>query len=592
MILISVDTLRQDHLGCYGYGRDTSPNLDRFAREDAVVFESACAQAPYTLTSHMSMLTGLYPEAHGVLNPVADDDSGRTSRLPDGVTTLAEALHEAGFVTEAFTDGIFLNRKYGFDQGFDRYRDKRNPLPEENGFRKYRKALHAWIRAHGDRDFFLFIHTYDTHAPYVPPPSYRSKFRGAPPARDLPSGSLEYGALLGCHSLLDLDQYVNLQDVVDVYDGCIAFVDHEIGRLFALLREMGLWEDALIVFTSDHGESFMENGLMIGHGLCATNEETRVPLLIKFPGSPYGGRRVDHVVESVDIMPTVLSCLGISVPPDVQGQDLLEGLEAGHWQKSYAYGTSPESGRNHYLVRNGIKFIEGVNDPTGNLIRVQLLPMNPPNAPCPGEPYYEMHGTAYFYDFEHDPLGLAELFYRGDRAYDLHASRYEYRAERISDEKVLLNFKKAARALAAESLRIKKKYAGETSQGAPLSEEEMKQLAELGYGGVLASSGLGPRGGAESADAPLALKQDPLLTDRSLLNRGDEVLWIYHRMFRKKKVRVGPRVYLRRIAKARSLYLEFRQKHPDKTAWVEWRLKTLDQAEAFVKERFEKGDAR
>jgi arylsulfatase A-like enzyme len=376
VVLISLDTLRADHLGFEGYRRDTSPNLDAFARDEAVAFVTAYAQSTYTLPSHMSIMTGLYPEAHGVLTSQTTTENGtrRVPRLSSGIATLAEILATDGFATTAFTDGLMVDGRYGFDRGFDDYRDLNNDELERNGFRKFRDAVRAWISEHSSHDFFLFLHTYDTHSPYVAPEPFRSRFTGKPPGRERPSGSLVHASMLRVHGAMRLHQYPTLQHLIDAYDGGIAYVDHEVGALFAHLKREGLWDQSLIIITSDHGELFLENNLMIGHGLGAYNEEVRIPLLIKFPGSKFAGRRVDHVVESIDLLPTILAALGLRVPEYVQGQNLLAGIERDEWSKRHAFGVSPNSGYNHYLLKDGFKFIGAVEDPYGHRIRGHFEP--------------------------------------------------------------------------------------------------------------------------------------------------------------------------------------------------------------------------
>lgn len=582
VVFISLDTLRQDHLGCCGYNRDTSPNLDRFAEEEAVLFESVHAQAPYTLTSHMSMLTGLYPEAHGILNPTLPDGSGRTARLSGKVTTLAEAFKTNGFKTAAFTDGIFLVKRYGFEQGFDEFYDQRRPDPEPNGFRRFGAAVHEWILKNRESDFFLFIHTFDTHAPYDAPEPFRSMFKDAPSAREIPFASLQHCSLLGCHGLMKLHEYEDLKEVVDVYDGCIAYADQEVGGIFELLEDEGLWKDALILVTSDHGETFMESGLMIGHGLSPTNEETLVPLLIKLPESRHGGRRVGNVVETVDIMPTLLSALDLPVSADVQGQNLLEGLEHDRWEKDYAYGTSPHTGCNHYFLRGGIKFIEAVHDPERRMIKMKVLPKTPATCEKPREPYYATKAATYYYDFGKDPLGVNELFLRGDRAYDLRSSKSEWKARKIADEELLIEYKEAAFAVAARAEELGKKYISEEEHGDVMSEEEMKELSSLGYGGVIAADRMGAGTDEVSGRAPLALKADPPLIDRMLLNRGDEFVWAFKRFIMKADRKTRPEELMEGLEKARSDYGAFMAANPEKLAWVEWRLRFLDMASEML----------
>jgi arylsulfatase A-like enzyme len=581
IILISLDTLRQDHLGCYGYGRDTSPHIDRFASEAAVLFEAAYAQAPYTLPSHMSMLTGLYPEAHGILLPDPTKEGGR-NRLAEGVKTLAEVLKEKGYKTTAFTDGLLVDGRFGFDQGFDDYRDERKTRHEENGFRRYGEALQQWIKNNAAHDFFLFIHTYDTHAPYVPPEPFRSRFLSQPAARTLPQASLLYCSLLGVHNAFRIEEYQSLQEVVDRYDGSIAFVDDQLGKLFGLLKKLGLWEKALIVVTSDHGESFMENRLMMGHGLCVGNEEILVPLLIKLPGSLHRGRRVTRVVESVDIMPTILAAMDLSVPEDVQGQDLLQGLNHDRWKKDYAYGSSPNTGGSHYLVHKNIKFIGAVEDRGGELLQRLIMPTAPPESEKPKVPYKVSEKKKYFYDFKKDPLGVSELFYRGDRAYDMIKAKHEWKAEPIRDKAILKRYKEAAQTLAAQSILLGKKYEGESGEGTPLSLRQREQLKALGYTGLLAES---PKedGPSKIGDPSPFLKDDPPLVDRSLLHQGDAILWAFNRTVKKKGQEINPEKFAPLFREARACYERFAETHPDKEHWVSWRMKYLDLAALFLK---------
>ena len=582
VIFISLDTLRQDHLGCYGYSRDTTPRIDAFAREDAVRFDTAVSQAPYTLTSHMSMLTGLYPEAHDVLEPWDPDGTGEATRLRDAIPTLAEAFAGAGFRTAAFTDGIFLVERHGFDQGFERFDAERRPEPGPNGFQRMGGEVRTYIREHRDEDFFLFIHTFDTHLPYAVPEPFRSRFKGGKPARDLPEASLQHCSLLGCHSLMKLNRYKTLQEVVDEYDGCIAYVDHEVGRILDLLKAEGLWEEALVVITSDHGESFMENGLMIGHGLSPTREEVRVPLLIKFPGSVHGGRSVDHVVESVDIMPTLLAAAGIPEPARLQGQDLLAGVDRGQWEKDHGFGTSPYTGGNHYLLKNGIKFIGAVTDPDRRFIKAHLLPRMPVTLKRPEEPYFSVNGNLYFYDFETDPLGVEETFLRGDRAYDLARGGYEWRTEPVRDSVTLLGMKEAAHDLAERSRRLGNRFGRASGEATALSDDELEGLESLGYGGAVTSDRLVGNRSREN-ETPV-LEPDPARTDRTLLIRGDRFAWAFKRAMMRRGGGRARKTLDRMLDEARADYAAFEKAHPDHRAWVDWRIRYLDMASRILVE--------
>jgi arylsulfatase A-like enzyme len=584
VVLISLDTLRADHLGLDGYERDTSPNLDSFARDDAVIFEAAFAQSTYTLPSHMSIMTGLYPEAHGVLTPLttAPDGTQRRPRLSKAIATLAETLADDGFATTAFTDGLMMDGRYGFDRGFDEYRDLNHDEGERNGFRKFRDDVHAWVSEHSSRDFFLFLHTYDTHSPYIAPEPFRSRFSGTPTGRQRPSGSLLHANMFRIHAAMHLHQYPTLQDLIDIYDGGIAFVDHEVGRLFEHLKREGLWEQALIIVTSDHGELFLENNLLIGHGLGSYNEEIRIPLLIKFPGSKFAGRRIDHVVESIDVLPTILTALGLRVPDYVQGQDLLAGIERGEWSKRHAFGVSPNSGYNHYLLQDGYKFIGAVEDPYGNLVRGHFEPkvvdemIPPPVAgfePDRGRDYWQ---KKLYFSRSLDPTGLGEAFHRGDRIYDLREARFEWQSPELDDHERTADYHARVDRLVAESAELGRRLAAHSEAGHEFGEEDIARLRELGYVGL-----------ADGADAPLAGDTDDatpeLLTgapliDRSLLHRGDRHLW---EILRRKKIAPDatlPSAFRSSIAAARADYAAFLAQHPDLEMWVYWRIAMLDEA--------------
>ncbi len=322
VILISLDTLRADHLSVYGYERDTCPNLERLVAEDAVVFERAFSQAPWTLPSHMSIFTGLYPLAHGVIDA--------EKRLSPEISTLTELLRSSGCATTAFTDGGYMAGKYGFEDGFEEYRDDSfMPQGTEPGFAKVLPFVDQWLREKLASGTFLFLHTYDLHTPYRIGEPWRSAFRPESAASPQERAQIEYLASLGKCDSYELERYQGMHEFVATYDGMILWVDHVLGRLFAILRELGIYDDTLIVITSDHGESFLEEGVYVGHGAYLNDAETHIPLIIKFPGGRFGGQRCRALVESIDILPTILSALRVPAPPGliVQGVDLIPLLE-------------------------------------------------------------------------------------------------------------------------------------------------------------------------------------------------------------------------------------------------------------------------
>ncbi|HEX3035185.1 MAG TPA: sulfatase, partial [Thermodesulfobacteriota bacterium] len=239
VILISIDTLRADHLSCYGYSRNTSPNIDRFAK-DSVLFKNTIAQAPWTLPSHMSLFTSLYPSSHGVIL--------KDRRLDNKHLTIAEILQNAGYETVAFTDDGYLSRKFGY-QGFDDFDDTSYYFHGSGGVETiYKKAVN-WLRDSHPKPFFLFLHTYEVHAPFDPPPDYDiysdKNYKGIV---EVFGKSNDYYERIKPQMTLKDYHYV-----IDKYDGGIYYTDHFLGKLFKELKDLGLYDKSIIVITSDHG---------------------------------------------------------------------------------------------------------------------------------------------------------------------------------------------------------------------------------------------------------------------------------------------------------------------------------------------------
>lgn len=307
VVLVSIDTLRADHLGCYGYAPPTSPAIDVFSAS-AVTFTQAIAQAPSTLHSHASMLTSLLPQHHRA-------SWGARTPLPAEALTLAEVLHAAGYATAAFTGGGQMDRLFGLDQGFDSY-----DQPDSATFAATVEAATPWLRRHAAERFFLFLHSYEPHHPY------------RPQARFLEAVGDDYGGSLPDAISLDLLRQINsgqvtideadLQHIVAAYDAEIRSVDEGFGALVQTLRDLELWERTMVIFTSDHGEEFGERDKVGWHSHSLYDELLRVPLLIKFPRDTFMGTRVDRQVRSLDIPPTVLGTLGIRAPSQFAGIDL------------------------------------------------------------------------------------------------------------------------------------------------------------------------------------------------------------------------------------------------------------------------------
>jgi arylsulfatase A-like enzyme len=296
VLLVSLDTLRARSLSAYGCERATTPSLDTLMAAQGALFENASTPAPHTLPSHMSLFSGLYPHTHGVRNYMR--------KLHAKYRTLTEVLRAAGYATAAFTENGFLIAQAGFRRGFAVYHENKSPnLHRPLGqigdtFGRGR----AWLRWQGNRPFFLFLHTYEVHFPYVPPADYRSYFGRA--------GSLPPGP--------ERDRLL--------YEQEIRYTDDHVRALLEELDDLGLADSTLVIVTSDHGEEFMEHGRR-RHGFQLYEESTRVPLLMRWPGIIPAGLRVTTPVSLVDLAPTILDLLGISELDGADGRSLVPLLQ-------------------------------------------------------------------------------------------------------------------------------------------------------------------------------------------------------------------------------------------------------------------------
>ncbi len=285
VILISVDTLRADHLSAYGYRRFATPNMDSLS-QGGTVFAAINSQIPLTLPSHTSLLTSTYPFANRV------EENGQ--RVPPGMVTLAGVLQSHGYRTAAFIGGYFLARRFGLDQGFQVYDspfgstraslvkalDLKRPADDVT------RRAESWLAANSQQPFFVFIHLFDLHRPYDPPAAYRARF-----------GEDEYDAELG-------------------------YVDAVLGDFWKFLAARQLFEHSLIVLTADHGESLGEHGEST-HGYFVYESTLHVPLIIHWPqGSGTYPPRVEAPAGLIDVAPTILEALGVAAPPSFQGRSL------------------------------------------------------------------------------------------------------------------------------------------------------------------------------------------------------------------------------------------------------------------------------
>jgi arylsulfatase A-like enzyme len=326
IILISIDSLRPDHLGCYGHDRDTSPTIDRMARE-GVLFRNAVSTTSWTLPAHAAMLSGLYDSVHGAY------DNGR--RLCDETVLLPEMLKAAGYQTVGFFGGPYLHPAFGFAQGFDHYFNCMTPLSGDNTDAaiiadasqtdsashdditgpRTRDAFVKWLDEAGSKPIFAFIHLWDVHYDFIPPQKYVDMFD---PGYDGPVTGRGFMSDTSIHAQMpkrDLDH------LLARYDGEIRFTDDMIAEILAALERKGRLENAIVIITADHGEEFFEHGRK-GHHRTLYDEVVKVPLVIRWAGKFKAGVQVNDQVRLVDIMPTVLAAARVPLTHPISGRDI------------------------------------------------------------------------------------------------------------------------------------------------------------------------------------------------------------------------------------------------------------------------------
>ena len=399
VVLLSIDTLRADHLGCYGYERDTSPNIDKLL-ERGVIFENAISGAPWTLPSYGTLFTGRYPSSHRagvrpVLNELWGSDkcgeplemslaprARQTRTLAKRYVTLAEALRDQGYRTAGLVNNPFLHPSRDIDQGFERYAWYQHTADDGVD-----EAL-TWIDEQAGVPFFLFLHLMDPHMPYAPPEPFDERFSG----QKLTEVDAAYPWTLG-HLRADPNPESWKQLLIDMYDGEIAYTDQEVGRFVAELERRGLMDNTILILHSDHGEEFWDHG-SYEHGHSLHKELLHVPLAIVYPKSIPAGTRVSARVRTADVYPTVLDLLGLppeigelewgrlagdgatlnarSLMPWVTGEreDPLDTLS-----EAMLYGP-PEAGFHEQKARyeGGFKLIVGGQMPTNELYDVEADP--------------------------------------------------------------------------------------------------------------------------------------------------------------------------------------------------------------------------
>jgi arylsulfatase A-like enzyme len=323
IILISIDTLRADHLSCYGYPRETTPATDALS-QDSVLFTHTYSPSPSTLPSHMSMLTSLYPTNHGLVTMPLGGPQGDSLSLDPAIMTLSDFLREEGYVTSAFTGGAQISSQFGFSKGFDFYQENKGSILKDTA-ESLSEKVSEWLLRNQDKKFFLFLHTYQVHAPYTPPSPYEDLFLNEN-AKWKKADLIEIlSSRQGKYSKLTQEETENL---IALYDGEIKYLDELFVRpLISQLKKLNLYDRSMIIFTADHGEEFYEHkGWEHGHSLY--RENIHVPLIIKFPRSKHRGNKVESTTRIIDILPTILKEAGIEKKnPHFDGRDLSELID-------------------------------------------------------------------------------------------------------------------------------------------------------------------------------------------------------------------------------------------------------------------------
>lgn len=331
VLLISLDNLRADGLGCYGAERPTSPAVDAFAGE-CVLFENAHSQSPHTLPSHASFLTSRYPSVNHA--------SIGGNRLPAARVLGTELFREAGYRTLGIVDTPFLTDRYGLEQGYDRF------AGWGRGAVRIVPAARGRLAKEGGGPFFFFVHIYDIHAPYAKDPAYKRMFldfdyRGnvSPEGHVLAEWQkkTKEGGDPGFEIGGDDGRYLQA-----LYDGGIRSTDDLLAPLLRDVTEGPLGEKTIVVVTSDHGEEFLEHGQVLHDDLYRTL--THVPLLIRLPGGARGGTRIAEPVGLIDILPTLVELTGIPAPVPLDGRSLVPLMEGGERPERPVFGEMPRGG--------------------------------------------------------------------------------------------------------------------------------------------------------------------------------------------------------------------------------------------------------
>ena len=378
IVLITIDTLRADHLSCYGYPRKTSPNIDKIA-EKGIIFKNSIAPSSWTAPSMVSLFTSVYPINHGVIHGfVRDDTVLRQNIFSDELTTLTEILNTHGYTTFGVASNHHLSEKFGFARGFDYFKYLPS-LPAQF----VNKAIYSWESEIKRSDkFFLWIHYYDPHNPYAPRTPWIEHYTSKELTKKLklyqkPMRSLE-------QLIPQLKKYPQaLSNLIALYDSEINYVDYFIGLL---MQKFELDKNTLIVITSDHGEEFLEHGYLC-HAHKLYQESIKIPLIIQFPNRTKKETFEKHI-NLIDIMPNILHILDINPPEHILGKSFWEKKGLLWWAKHKLLKSQKINYNFSELDRNSIlktimtsewKYIYNYKDKTEQLYNIKADPLESNN---------------------------------------------------------------------------------------------------------------------------------------------------------------------------------------------------------------------
>ena len=463
LLVLLVDTLRADHLGCYGYERDTSPRLDAFATR-GVRFENAVTPKPKTSPAVASFFTGLFPSSHGI--------HATSTVLPDEHRTLAELLRDRGFATLGVSANINVNPGFGFDQGFDEFiqvkpiKENRRVVRDKDAER-LRDHLLEWLDRRGDERWFAYLQFIDPHAPYGAPEPYRDMFRGD--AHDGRFGVRDDLPIRGGEPIDAIEPHVfdpeianDLDGYVARYDGEIRYTDTIVGEILDALGERGLADDTLVVFTADHGEALVDHDVYFHHGMFPYDEQVRIPLVVRGPGVARDVVR-PHQVSLVGLMPTLAQAMGVESPDWVEEPGFADLLSPGdHEERDWTF-LSSRTGRSltEGVRGGGYKYLErkrGVSPDEMLSWENLLLPGKRVELSVSRVRQHEL--TRELYDLDEDPGERDNLAWRRPDV----TSRYA---------ETLARFRDRERRDWPKPARLK---------GRDLTGEVAEELEQLGYG--------------------------------------------------------------------------------------------------------------